>query len=291
MSLERRLIDIIKENFAAKSSAQLHAILQSRDLERWSEEAFVAAEELLAERRDGIVPEPATGEAESVRPSNDPLKLAVKYGLLAFGVAGAFLSRTFFDLEDASGTDVPVPFGPKAAWLALDTTDCEAVAAALYIRELRVATWEEGVAAAYKSSVFVTPPVGQWTLAVSTDLNAFEQTAAAVRPLLERLSRRFRDAQYFCTNQDIGTHVWARARRGEFVRGFGWNGQAFWNEGGLTPEERDLGFEFGDGQPPTEDSVMQLASVWSIDPTSLNEQYKEPVMGLLGEFATVETAG
>ena len=33
---------------------------------------------------------------------------------------------------------------------------------------------------------------------------------------------------------------------------------------------------------PDEDSVMQVASLWSIDPTTLDEQFKEPLMGLLG---------
>src|SRR5262249_45269756 len=35
---------------------------------------------------------------------------------------------------------------------------------------------------------------------------------------------------------------------------------------------------------PDEDCVMQLASLWSIDPTTLSEEYQEPAMGLLGSL-------
>jgi len=63
-----------------------------------------------------------------------------------------------------------VPFGPRTAWLALDTTDTEAVATALGLREVQAATWAEGIDAASRASVFVTPPLGDWTLAVGVVL-------------------------------------------------------------------------------------------------------------------------
>jgi hypothetical protein len=82
------------------------------------------------------------------------------------------------------------------------------------------------------------------------------------------------------------------------VRGYGWLGQkglTLWDEGGQTTEERDLGFRPSDRRLPDteqvqdanvtlpdEHSVMQLACLWSIDPTTLDEQYQEPVKGLLG---------
>jgi hypothetical protein len=129
-----------------------------------------------------------------------------------------------------------------------------------------------------------------------------ERLVEFVKPLLERLSRDFGDAQYFCTNQALGLHIWARARRGRLVRGYGWFGQKglmLWHEGAKTKEERDLGFEVAhphgvtDGRPgnqngsgPDEGWVMQLAYLWSIDdPTTLDAQLKEPVMGLLGSAA------
>jgi len=104
----------------------------------------------------------------------------------------------------------------------------------------------------------------------------------------------------------------------------GKRGLTLWDEGAQTREERDLGFHFfnpsaicespkrgsmGEGSgsfrvtkgPPAEGKrsddrarddlvvadetcVMQLASYWSIDPTTLNEEYKEPATGLLGSM-------
>jgi len=40
---------------------------------------------------------------------------------------------------------------------------------------------------------------------------------------------------------------------------------------------------------PDEGGVMQLASFWSIDPTTLDEQFSEPLTGLLGTVAWSES--
>jgi hypothetical protein len=138
-------------------------------------------------------------------------------------------------------------------------------------------------------------------LAVGAALFPPDRAEAFVKPLLERLGREFRDAQYFCTHRDVELHLWARARRGQLVRGYGWlgdKGVILWDEGGQTKVERDLGFRFFDGRSPAveqaenkddtlpdEGSVMQLASLWSINPTTLDEQFKEPQKGLLGNVA------
>src|SRR5262249_52731867 len=138
-------------------------------------------------------------------------------------------------------------------------------------------------------------------LAVGTALFARDRVPSFVKPLLERLSRQFENAQYFCTHADVELHVWARARKGRLIRGYGWLGEAgltLWNEGTQTKEERDLGFAFlPDRSPeihdvqnertlfPDENYVMQLACLWSIDPTTLDEHFKEPRMGLLGSVA------
>src|SRR5262249_58268278 len=132
-------------------------------------------------------------------------------------------------------------------------TDTEAVATALGLREARAATWAEGIEAAQQSSLFITPPLADWTLAVSTALFPPDRVEAFVKPLLERLSRQFRDAQYFCTHRVPELHIWARARRGELVRGYGWLGEkglTLWDEGAETQEERDLDIRFFDARSP-----------------------------------------
>ena len=92
-----------------------------------------------------------------------------------------------------------------------------------------------------------------------------------------------------------------RARKGRLIRGYGWlgaRGVTLWDEGAPTKEERDLGFHCVTGQPPTveqgdtnelapftEDCVLQLANLWSVDPMTLDSGFKEPVLGLLGSIA------
>jgi hypothetical protein len=306
MSRDGDLIDTIKANFARKSSAQLQEIVTTTDRERWSQEAIEAAKEVLDERRVGRAEEPETATEKEEPPqavSYESYGLAMG-GLAAFGLLTGFFIFPLPRRNYAVGPDpdMPVPFGSNMAWLALETADTDAVATALGLRETRTATWAEGIGAAHQNSLFVTPPLADWTLVVGTPLLPPECLVEFVKPLLQRLSDQFGDAQYFCTNQALELHIWARARKGRFVRGYGWFGQkslTLWDEGARTKEERDLGFEFAhphgvtDGQPgnpngsdPDEGWVMQLAYLWSIDPTTLDGHFKEPVMGLLGGIAS-----
>jgi len=308
MSFDHDLFDTIKTNFARKSSDQLQEIAQADNQDRWSPEAIAAADEVLQDRIAGRAEEPLVAEEEPPPPPTPPDPYSL--GFLALGVLGALsgfgaIPVYKFDYGEGPDPDLPVPFGPKMAWLALDTRDTEAVAAALGLEQASAATWAEGVDGAYQSSVFVTPPLADWTLALGTPLFPPERAEDFVKPLLERLSRQFGDAQYFCTHRVVELHVWARARQGRLVRGYGWLGEkglVLWDEGGQTKEERDLGFRFFDGRSPmidqtqdtdltlpNEDNIMQLASAWSLDPTTLNQHYKEPVMGLLGSVAWGES--
>jgi hypothetical protein len=308
MNVDRQLVARIKTNLARKSSAQLQQLADSGDHGGWSAEALVAASELLLDRAAGRAGEPADPEEDRPPPSPDQTldRLALTVGINAFTLPLGILilpgNRQYKD--DPIARDVPAPFGPGTAWLALDTADAAAVAAALGLQGTQEATWAEGVAPSHWSSVFVTPPVGDWTLAVSAALFPPRRAGDFVGPLLERLSREFGEAQYFCTHTGAGLHAWARARGGRLVRGYGWLGKeglTLWDAGALTREERDLGLRLpgarppaakqdeGAGAAPEEGDVLQLAACWSIDPTTLDEQLKEPRMGLLGRAGWIVT--
>jgi hypothetical protein len=264
---------------------------------RWSAEATVAAQEVLQDRLAGRAQEPQNPEEDEppeIHYEPDEVALGVLAGLLT----GYLVIPYYRIVEDP---DLPVPFGRQMAWLSLDTTDTAAVARALGLREAREATWGVGIEAAHRGSVYVSPPVADWTLAVCTALfQTPEGLATTLKPVLENLSRQFKDVQYFCNHRDIGMYAWARARQGRLVRGYGWlgaRGVTLWDEGAPTKEERGLGFRCGTGQPPTveladtnelapltEDCVLELASLWSIDPTTLDGEYKVPVLGSLGSI-------
>jgi hypothetical protein len=295
MSYDRQLIDTIKARFAGKSSAQLQEIVQANDPERWSPEALAAAGEILQDRRAGRAQEPEVAEEEHQPLPSPPLPYSLGFlvGFLPIFALNGLRFGSEFVACDRDNLDLPVPFGPKMAWLALETRDTEAAASALGLREARPATWAEGIDAASELSVFVTPPLGDWTLAVGAALFPPDRVEGFVKPLLEWLSGQFGDAQYFSTHRDVELHVWARGRQGRLVRGYGWLGEkalTLWDEGGLTKEERFLGLSFFEGRSPAgtspdENFVMQLANLWSIDPTSLDEEFKEPVLGLQGSVA------
>jgi hypothetical protein len=306
-SHDRHLVDTIKMNFAAKSSAQLQEILQSDDQERWSKEAVAAAREVFNDRLAGRAKEPLVPEEERPPPPVPPD--ASSLGFLALGLLGGLSGHLHVhvhrvDYTGGANLDLPVPFGPKMAWLALETTDTEAVATALPLAETRPATWAEGIEAAYRSSVYVTPPLADWTMAAGMSLFPPDRAETFVKPLLERLSQQFGEVQYFCTHRDVGLSVWARAQNGRLIRGYGWLGKnclTLWDEGKPTQEEQELGFRFSHDPSSTselaqeknltcasERGVMQLAYLWSIDPTTLDEQFMEPVKGLLGKMASSE---
>lgn len=227
---------------------------------------------------------------------------------IATDPAGQVIAARPPDRADATRRpqpDRPVGFGYKVAWLAVATPYSDAAALVLGLRTPRVAPWAKGIEAAYDSSVFVTPPLDGWTLAVGAPLFLSGLSPADnVKPLLQRLSRYFGAAQYFCTHRVDETHVWAAAREGRLLRGYGWSGsqgETLWDEGAPTSAERSLGFRFFDERAPeasddgywsrkdlhfpNERCVMQLAGRWSIDPSKLEERFHEPSLGLLGAYS------
>jgi hypothetical protein len=290
MSLDRQLVETIKRHFAGKLSAQLQEVVRTNDLQRWSPEAIAAAGEVLEDRSAGRAQEPLVAEKDPrpLRSPTVPYSLGLLIGFLPVLVMNGFRFGSEFAADD-DDPDLPVPFGPRTAWLAVETTDTEGVTTDLDLRGARAATWAEGIKAATqtsRSSVFVTPPLADWTLAVGTALFPSDQAETFVKPLLERLSAMYGEAQYFGTHRDVELHMWARARNGRLLRGYGWLGEkglTLWDEGAPTKGERDLGLRSAGAQAPDEATLMQLACLWSIDPTSLNEHFKEPMTGLLGE--------
>lgn len=293
----RQLVEAIKMRFARRSTAQLEHVASGADPDRWSAEAVVAANETLVERRTGRAQEPETPEEDELPEYHyEPGEVAL--GVLSSLVTGYLVVPYYRNVQQDESPDMPIPFGHKMSWLALETNDTQAVATALKLQGGEDATWSDGIEAAHRGAVFITPPVGDWTLVVGTPLFQLpERTASVLKPLLERLSRQFDNVQYLCNHLDADLYVWARAQHGKLVRGYGWQARSIWDDGAPTDEERDLGIQFesgvspkvdsGDGNQPlpfTEDNLFQLAACWSIDPTTLDVEYHEPLSGLLGKI-------
>ncbi len=104
-------------------------------------------------------------------------------------------------------------------------------------------------------------------------------------PLVQKLSERFGDVQYFGTHHGVEYHGWLRARKGKVVRRYAYLGEAgkvLREDGMPTDDEKRLGLVFNDGTWPDEKSVMKLAGAWSVDPTQLLHLNVAKGVGILG---------
>jgi len=206
-------------------------------------------------------------------------------------LTAAFLPTVVTSLVVGSKPDKPVPFGCKIAWLAIRSESPREVADALGLVKIRDSSWSDGLQAAGRGDVFVSPPVHGWVLAVSTSLPdaGDERSTDRCTPLLARLGKRFPDVQYFATHRVVEYHAWARVKNGAVDRQFaylGERGEVSWNSGPQTPEEVRLGFKFNPekGPYPDEEDVLHLAEAWSVNPGKLDALGLPPSLGLAGRF-------
>jgi hypothetical protein len=180
-------------------------------------------------------------------------------------------------------------------WLAVRDRPSKAVAQALELSGTHPVDWNLGVDAAYADSVFVTPRLGAWTLAVGVRLPDFTAGNAALNRLAA-LSRRLGEVQFFGTHRVVEAHAWAKAVDGRLVRAYcfvGEQGRITRFVGDPTPDEWALGI--GTAAPvgrrddwwettPDEDGVLALAGLWSLDPRTFDGG-PAPSAGLVGELS------
>ncbi len=198
-------------------------------------------------------------------------------------------SRVVFD----DTPDSPKAFGYGMSWLAIKSADTDAIARVLGLTEFERANWNTGIGAIYDrhlsdSYVFVTPPVKGWTFVAGVPLpHPIGRTFIdKLTPLLARASAEFGEVQYFAAFPIIDYFAWARLSKGRMIRAFAIGDDGVvWDRGRLTAEERTLGLKLFDlrgikGRSgdaggaiilyPTQEQVVQLARVWSLDPTALD---------------------
>lgn len=186
-------------------------------------------------------------------------------------------------------------FGYKTTWIAVKAREPEEIAEALGLIETRPLDWVAGTDLAYKHGVYVTPRLGDWTLAHGGDglHHPFESdgTYGARAPWLGALSARLGEVQYFHTHRVPDDHQWAIAIDGEVLREFdccGMTGE-FHGRGEPTAAERAIGkgtrifpedtSDWTDAEwdafyetVPSEWDVMRIAGIWSIDPSTLRNE-------------------
>jgi hypothetical protein len=167
----------------------------------------------------------------------------------------------------------------RSAWLAVRTTDAQALVAELRLRTVLPMAADEGFAAAARAGTFVPPPGHEWLVVVGADVAAATADPAARERLLLRLQGRFGAAAWFCCDDDGERHGWALAD-GDGVRAYAFDGElgVVQSVGDVTADERDLGCHVPDPRDQSDDedkwfpdrrTVFALAARWTVDPVAV----------------------
>lgn len=173
-----------------------------------------------------------------------------------------------------------VGFGRKQAWLAVRDGSRDDVLAALGAQSVGTMPWRAGLDRAYTNDdlIVVTPPVAgvggtRWTLACGRWLLANEEWIDVGR-LSATLAR---EVQFFATYRVSELHRWERAVGGTIIRSFryvGETGEVTDWRGDPDASELEIGLpralDLGTDVLVSEDDVMRLAAMWSVDPTALD---------------------
>jgi hypothetical protein len=183
-----------------------------------------------------------------------------------------------------STPDLPSGFGYKCQWFVVKTIDYSDVAKFLKLKDITVANWETGITGAYEGYYFVSPPLEGWTFIVNAQMpDISDNSASGPTEMLQNLSNKYGEAYYFGSHRVANYTAWAKAIKGGITRSFGYaDGEEIVNSGTLTMEEKQLGLIFSDDSNiPDEESVISIASKWTVSPLMDSNDYK-PGTGLVG---------
>ena len=195
-------------------------------------------------------------------------------------------------------------FGYKTSWIAVRGRTPEEVADALCLTARRPMGYAEGTGAAYKSGIYVAPPVQGWILAHGRDVGrTVREDSAEMIEWLSDLSRTLGTVQFFGTHRVTDWHEWVWAEHGSMVRAYATaDGQVTLFAGDVTEAERAVGVGLRDNEPgmesweedeqweswyesiPREQHVMRIAGLWSVDPTSFDDS-EVSGLGIYGVIA------
>jgi hypothetical protein len=205
---------------------------------------------------------------------------------------------------DANVPDRPVSFGYKCVWIAVNNNDGNQVSSVAGLKNKIPCNWTTGIDRAYEDEIFVTPPVDGWTFLVGWGLpkGDTKESISDVETILNKLSSKFGEAQFFGTHRVVGYVCWIRSLYGEIKRAYvyvGGQGENLVVAGEPTEVEKKYNlvntfsreaedpkyFETADLIFPDEDEVMEIAGAWSINPTTLENRVDvEPALGYIGRI-------
>ncbi|MCF7560575.1 hypothetical protein L3X39_07990 [Sabulilitoribacter multivorans] len=199
--------------------------------------------------------------------------------------------------------DKAIDFGYKIVWIAVKTDNKSKLSKILELKNLRPSNWKSGIENAYNNSVFITPQVGDWTLAVGMGLplGDSQESIAKLEKLLNKLSSEFGEAHFYGTHRVVEYHNWMKSVNGKMERIYSYVGESMENikvYGTPTIPEKELNlfnslseeakmdeyWEREDLDYADEELVMKIAENWSINPTKLTERTDiKSELGMVGK--------
>lgn len=234
------------------------------------------------------------------------LLIALFLGAVLGGASVALLAarwrRKEFAAPDTfshSLAEVPIYLKPglvhrPTTWLAVRSRNVHAVQVALGLHHVHPCTWTEGLSG--DERLFIAPPVKGWVLIIGSGLPDPADDVDVCFRFLTSLSQKLGPVQFFKANRVLGHHAWVRVENGQVMRGYAWAGKTLWNQGLPTRAETEFGlkcfqyfespdqtFEESEIAAANVEKVFSLASRWSIDPVSVDENLFEHAYGIAGE--------
>ncbi len=199
--------------------------------------------------------------------------------------------------------DKPIDFGYKIVWIAVKTDNKSELSKILGLKNSKPSNWKSGIENAYENSVFITPQIGEWTLAVGMGLplGDSQESIEKLEKMLNKLSSEFGEAQFFGTHRVVEYHNWMKSVNGKIERIYSYVGESMENikvYGNPTEPEKGLNlfnslseeaksdeyFDREDLDFADEELVMKIAENWSINPTILSERTDiKNELGILGK--------
>lgn len=187
--------------------------------------------------------------------------------------------------------DKPIDFGYKIVWIAVKTDNKSELSKILGLKNSKPSNWKSGIENAYENSVFITPQIGDWTLAVGMGLPLGDsrESIEKLEKVLNELSSEFGEAQFFGTHRVVEYHNWMKSINGKMERVYSYLGESMENikvYGKPTEPESKLNlfnslseeaksdeyYERDDLDYADEERVMKIAEYWSVNPTKLTER-------------------
>ncbi len=196
--------------------------------------------------------------------------------------------------------DPPHPMPPlPARWLAIPGSNLAAVQHALGIDHVTPCSWADGLTVAGQQRLFLTPPLQGWILVFGAALPDPAKDVDRCFLRLTALSRELGRVQFFSVDRGLQQHAWAMLDRGRVVRAYAWAGRTLWNQGALTPAERESELTCLDYGAEDDSSiglnvarmihnterVAVLAGRWGISPAAVAARLSQDGLGIAGEIS------